>query len=392
MAAYTFFSIKTYRAGIYDVVIHEMIQQYEQWYRNKNHMPAHPTAKHEIYDSWESIPTEIRKYFPHKPNASELLTNFYMLIGELHLHVYVYCHFDEKYTNKGYFIISYFNVDHGIQEIHFSNLITRVSVISVIFILLTSTLAWYSSRKIINSTSQLAEWSSDVSAPKPKQQYTELDQIANNLLKSHHKIQASNKRESKFLQQLSHELRTPIAVLTASLQLLEKRGILNNPDLSQPFQRAVRSSKNMKDLTESLLWLARRNTANLNPEEINIVTICKTLIQDNEYLLINKDLTIQLHQASKTTHSVLPSTLVKISLNNLIRNAIQHAYAGSIRIRVSNHYFIIKNRIMSDRDDTRGFGIGLDLVREICKAQGWRFELKQSAKTVTASICWPPIS
>ncbi|MCX4026389.1 sensor histidine kinase [Spartinivicinus marinus] len=388
MAVYSYFAFKTYRAGIYDVVIHEMIQQYEHWYRKSKQMSAKPTAKHEIYNSWDEIPTSIKQYLPNKPDTGELVTNFFMQIGDFHFHLYAYCHFDEKYTNKNYFIISYFNLDHKIQDNHFISLVNRISIITVIFILLTSTLAWFSSRKIIKATSQLAEWSNNMASPKPIQRYKELDQIANNLQASYQQIQAINQRESKFLRQLSHELRTPISVLLASTQLLEKQGISAYPDLYLSYQRILRSGRHMKDLTESLLWLAKKNTANIIPENIDIKELTYFLLKDNSYLLHNKNIFIRITKGSKTTNTLVPATLIKIIINNLIRNAFQHSYSGTIYIRPAKDYFIIKNQVMSDRDDTTGFGIGLDLVQEICQAQKWQFKIKKTSSSVTACVRW----
>lgn len=179
--------------------------------------------------------------------------------------------------------------------------------------------------------------------------------------------------EREFLRNASHELRTPIAVIRANVELLKR-----NPNLDYKIAqiaRIERASDNMQLLTETLLWLRRDNKC--LPELVDVCT--KTMVDDSiedfSYLLKDKKVIVKTEYISKISHVKLPLVLFQIVINNLIRNAFQYTQDGEVIIRVTDSHFVINNTY-SHSDASReeqGFGLGLVLVRQICQRMHWDF-------------------
>ncbi|MDD1827510.1 histidine kinase, partial [Photobacterium sp. ZSDE20] len=85
--------------------------------------------------------------------------------------------------------------------------------------------------------------------------YKEIDRLASQLVKSVQGERQANERESFFLKTASHELRTPIATILASGDMLVRL----SESIPNSGQRAVariqRSATNMKALVTTLLWI-----------------------------------------------------------------------------------------------------------------------------------------
>lgn len=94
----------------------------------------------------------------------------------------------------------------------------------------------------------------------------------NNLL---HRMKESQKQQSRFVSDASHELRTPISVIQGYVNMLDRWGKEDEKILDESIEALKHESQHMKDLIEQLLFLARgdsgRNTLNLTIFDLNEV-------------------------------------------------------------------------------------------------------------------------
>ncbi|MDT8310408.1 MAG: HAMP domain-containing sensor histidine kinase [Methylophaga sp.] len=132
-------------------------------------------------------------------------------------------------------------------------------------------------------------------------------------------------RENMFIKTASHELRTPIAILSGALDVIDKRQQLSTAD-KQTMRRIRQTVSNMQVEVNTLLALLR-NEQPVSDSEISLGMLIQDAIEEiqNEmpvaaerlnYLASNYD------QQLVHTHR----SLVRILLRNLLHNALQHTH------------------------------------------------------------------
>ena len=92
----------------------------------------------------------------------------------------------------------------------------------------------------------------------------------NNLL---YRMRESQKQQTRFVSDASHELRTPISVIQGYVNMLDRWGKKDENILNESIEALKHESEHMKELVEQLLFLARgdsgRNTLNYRVFDLN---------------------------------------------------------------------------------------------------------------------------
>lgn len=237
-------------------------------------------------------------------------------------------------------------------------------------------------------------------APAPDFIYPELNELARLIQESLSSVQESLDREHKFLRHASHELRTPISVIRNNIELLKKLDeqaqnlIDTNPDniaryirqKNKIIDRIDRAGLTMKHLTQTLLWLGQDEQIQLPVSDMDLERLVRELAEETDYLLKNKDVAVIL----ETTPAVLTlaQVPVRIVTGNLIRNAFQHTWHGQVRITQNETGVQIVNDIPGE-DNTAGnlgFGLGLQLTRQLCDRLGWSYTCRDEGGLHQAGI------
>lgn len=197
-------------------------------------------------------------------------------------------------------------------------------------------------------------------------------------------------RERVFISTASHELRTPIAVMTGAAELaLEQPGL---PDRArQQMQRVLRTAQSVEQLIELQLVLAR-DPARLaaRAERIALDQLLPEIVDDHRHLLGDKDLSIGIQAAP--VDIVAPLAVVQAAIGNLLRNAIENSGRGHIELQLSASAVLtlqdpghgmspeeiaaIHARMARGGRADRGGGIGLDLIARLCEHLGWTLQLQ----------------
>src|SRR5690606_15586040 len=131
-------------------------------------------------------------------------------------------------------------------------------------------------------------------------------------------LESYMRREQSLLNLASHELRTPIAVMSGALDVLEQRNRLQPSDRAT-LQRVRRSCDEMRDNVNILLKLARRASADQNPEAIDLRSAVQRVIDD---------LKVSHHAEDRVTlHATTPVIVTSdpVMVHMLLRNIIQNA-------------------------------------------------------------------
>ncbi|SDW70661.1 Signal transduction histidine kinase [Pseudomonas syringae] len=196
-------------------------------------------------------------------------------------------------------------------------------------------------------------------------------------------------RERALLDQASHEFRTPIAVISGALDVLARQKL--PPCAEQPLQRMRATVENLTEIMVALLYLSREPLTSHQDDPLEVDRLLPGLVKDHEHLLDGKPVqfSVQVHQRL-TLH--MPEAMLRIAVGNLLRNAAENTYDGTIAVRLkegvlsvtdsgegfdteqaSRHYLsLLRNPIRAGS----GKGLGLFLVRRICERFQWTLTLE----------------
>lgn len=267
-----------------------------------------------------------------------------------------------------------------------SGLIAAILALSIFFLF----------RRIARPVAALETWTRSLGPDTldqtpPDFSYPELNRMAELVRTSLVSVQESLEREHRFLRHASHELRTPIATIRNNIELFSK--MENRPDAERFRDRQLkilaridRAGLNMHHLTETLLWLYREEVETLPAKEFDLGGLVRQSVEDMRYLLDRKEIELRVETG---THTVsLPEVPARIVIGNLVRNAFQHAMEGEISIRQQGSGVTISNQHseMEGGGENLGFGFGLQLVLQLTRKLGWRYEAGQEQGRYKVSV------
>jgi signal transduction histidine kinase len=219
--------------------------------------------------------------------------------------------------------------------------------------------------------SEFANWASQLSAaedaaPLPQFSSEKFNYMAYAINKNLSGINEVLEREQSFAKFTSHELRTPIAVLSANMELLELMMKDLSPQERKVLENMESAVSDMKYQMEALLWLSREADADVEYKVCSLRDYIDKAVVDNAYLIEGKSVRVVIdgEGGSIKTNPVF----LQIILNNLLRNAYQNTDYGQVTITLSPAHIMLENMgklAVADGSKPVGFGIGLVLVEKL---------------------------
>lgn len=243
-----------------------------------------------------------------------------------------------------------------------------VTLICILVLVLTAT---FHIARVNASVADFEVWANQMQAGKhtapPNFSSTKLNYMAHAIGKSLAGVTEALEKEQSFAKFTSHELRTPIAVLSANMELLD----LIKKDLS-PRERTLLENmdsaiSDMKYQMEALLWITTEAESDNQPTACNVSKLVEKSVQDNSYLAEGRNIKIECigEGVSIVTHPVL----LQIVVNNLVRNAFQNTYSGNVYINVSETCLVVTNSSadIPVEQKAMGFGLGTVIIEKLVK-------------------------
>ncbi|WP_211224511.1 sensor histidine kinase [Marinimicrobium agarilyticum] len=231
----------------------------------------------------------------------------------------------------------------------------------------------------------------------------EVGMLAETIEKTLERISAFVARERYFTASASHELRTPITVITGALELLEQSD-LSTTDV-EVVDRIRRATLEMKTTIEMFLCLARETDDGLCEEQFLVMPLVRQAIDQQRYLLNGRSVDVEIDlidvEIGDRSKPVAcgHAQAFSIAVNNLVRNAFEHTLDGQgpITIHVEEGVLFITNQVRGEADaqyepteasQPNGYGLGLGIVQRLCERNGWSFSLHADEARVAARLSW----
>ena len=213
------------------------------------------------------------------------------------------------------------------------------------------------------------------------------------------RLRTIEEMKDDFVSNMTHELKTPIAIAYSANDALLNYDTTNDPDKKARYLTiANKQLKRLGELVENILAMSmeRRKTMRLKPEDIQLREFVEE-IAAAQRMRNDKDITINVNVDDNIVVEADKTHLANV-LNNLIDNAIKYS-DDSAEISISgdiNELSVSDNGIgipaksipylfnkfyrvpHGNRQDVRGYGIGLYYVKNILDKMGWAIEVKST--------------
>lgn len=195
------------------------------------------------------------------------------------------------------------------------------------------------------------------------------------------------KTQKEFTENASHELQTPLAIITNKLDLLLQHETLTErqyriiEEINKVLTRISRINKN-------LLLLAKiENQQFADTHNIDMSIMIQQCLEHIREYCENADLHIIVHTENDIMIEA-NAILIEVLINNLFMNAIRYNQEnGEIIISLSKNGLTVSNsgaaalnteklfkRFSSVSEKKSGSGLGLAIVKEVCNQHCWKME------------------
>lgn len=271
-------------------------------------------------------------------------------------------------------------------------LLKRIINIFVLSVLLATILSIFISRYIVNliskSLNKIKTLNENISLSnlkliKPKNDFIEFENIYNSYEKMLKKLDVQNQQQIDFIHSASHELKTPLFVLSGNLEILEKYGLQDKKLSNETIISMKEELKSMDTLIEKLLFIASYDSLTLNKKSLELSNLILETIDTLKKIYGESKINFDL----KFIELCSDSQLIKILFRNIIENAIKYGNNKKIDIFLKENKETIEIIIRDNgigmnekelkniytkfyrgeelKNKKQGYGLGMYIVKKI---------------------------
>lgn len=276
---------------------------------------------------------------------------------------------------------------------------------TVISITITLIFALFFSKRITKDITKLTITAEEISNLKfPKDivihRDDEIGQLSISLNNMSQNLEKSINNLKLFVSNASHELKTPISVLSSYAQALVSQNV-NSPEQLKSYHNTIlKTTAEMQYLVEKLLTLSKLTSLNytLSKENVSIPLLIDEAIEKYEFLELQNDITILKNTININVNCDL--YLMKIAIDNIIQNALKYSLPDTeLKITYTDGIFKFINTCNispnSDRNNHNtselfepffrgsnhethidGTGLGLSIVKQIFELHHFDFGIE----------------
>lgn len=277
------------------------------------------------------------------------------------------------------------------QRIKTQLILALVGVV-LLFSVFSFTLGAWSSRRVMKPVTDLAarlETLGEESKPGHFSEHfadDEVGQLAAALDSYAERLHHLVERDREFNADVSHELRSPLTVITGATELLLAQSNLE-PKVRTRLLRIARAARQSADITTALLHLVRAEQGiDKDSTAHDVGHIVAEVVHLHEPLIGNKPLSLRVNEIDRVS-VIAPESVVAVTVGNLIGNAMRYTAEGEVVITIGNGRVqvedtgpgipepdlerVFERHYRGQNITGKGAGLGLAIVRRLCELYGW---------------------
>jgi two-component system phosphate regulon sensor histidine kinase PhoR len=221
------------------------------------------------------------------------------------------------------------------------------------------------------------------------------------------KQQRLSEIQKNFINNLTHEFKTPIASIELAAKVLANPQIIEQPERLREYVKIVgQQNKRLSEHVEKLLQMAtiEKTKLHLNLDQIELNSFLTESIKEFKNSQNGNAYSINLVSSVDDARILADKLHFSNLIFNILDNAIKYCNAEPeimIRLEKSRNHYIISfddNGIGIPKDyrhkiftrfyriptgnvhDVKGFGLGLDYVQKIVRRHGWRINVIENSR------------
>jgi signal transduction histidine kinase len=287
-----------------------------------------------------------------------------------------YCHFSGKNYRIEFFVSMVDSIDLIISTLIL--LLALLLVLIITLILVSRVVISRANKPFHQLLNELKHFrldnSKEIVLPQTNiVEYAQLNDAVNDLISKSVSIFSEQK---EFIENCSHELQTPLAVVGAKLELLMQK-YESEPTYIQEITEISNILNRMKRLNSSLLFLSKiRNKQFVGTQPINLNIKLESVINELSDFIEYKEILVDFDNKN-TIERRMNVDLAHILFANLLKNAIVHnEQGGKIHILCAKNQITISNsgtseiknifsRYNQSQTNVHSSGLGLSIVKSI---------------------------
>ncbi len=298
--------------------------------------------------------------------------------------------FDDRRVFLAYDITHLEQYEHQLSAL----IAIGIVLVGVALVFAGSWLGWRLSAPVRDLAERLGHFDPQARGERVDREYrdAEMTTITNAIDAYMQRLDGFIEREQEFASTASHELRTPVAVISGAIDVLKAIPDLPNKAF-RSLARVESAVSNMQEMINAFLYLATESGSTKSHDEIcQVDELISQIADDHSYLLENKDLKVNILSLEPCS-IVAPPIIVIIVISNLIRNAIEHTACGAIEIGLASGILTVTNysqhitpgevakifqeRVRKTENGNRGNGLGLNIIDRLCAHAHWQFNFSR---------------
>lgn len=248
----------------------------------------------------------------------------------------------------------------------------------------------------------------------------ELDELSGTLNAMFARLEESFRRITQFTADASHELRTPVAIIRTTAEVIRKKSRTER-EYTEALDRILAESERTSELIEDLMLLARAdaNIEDMVLEPVALSALIQTACADARILAESGGITLTVERLSKCGVSgdyralrrlVLilldnaikyskPGGLVQLSLDSCQRGdrslAVFEVWDNGIGIEAEDLRHVFERFYRASKDRSRkigGIGLGLSIAQSIAWRHGGEIQIEsEPSRGTTARVLLPAL-
>ncbi len=225
--------------------------------------------------------------------------------------------------------------------------------------------------------------------------------------------------KNDFINNMTHEFKTPISTISASAELLRSGGLGNDRDKQGRYYQMISDESNrLKLQVEKVLQMAQfdRNEIDLNLLSVDVHTLIEKAVGGVQFLLDGRKGTVILHLDARGPELKVDELHFTNIIRNLLDNAIKYCadapeilittsdVKGGISIAVKDNGIGLDStqrkqvfnkfyRVPTGNvHNVKGFGLGLYYVRSMVEAHNGTIDVESAGTGSTFTIFIPQVN